>query len=71
LPDFASQQNPSHLRELLKPVIMQQDIYGEDAVKARFISDRELRLGRQDLEKFLTNPESFWIALMSLRVGVV
>ena len=71
LPDFASQQNPKHLRELLKPVFMQEDIYGEGAVKAGFISARELQLGKQDLEKFLTNPESFWIALMSLRVGVV
>ena len=71
LPDFASQQDPGHLRELLKPVTMQLEIYGADAVKAGFISKKELRLGRLDLESFLAAPESFWLALVSLRVGVV
>ena len=71
IPDFASQENPRRLRELLTPLIMQQEIYGEKAVKARFLSRKELLQGRRDLNRFLAGPESFWMALMLLRVGVV
>jgi ubiquinone/menaquinone biosynthesis C-methylase UbiE len=71
LPDFASQQNHDHLQELLEPVIMQQDVYGDGAAKAKFISRKQLQLGKRDLGRFLADPESFWMALIVLRVGLV
>lgn len=71
IPDFASQENPKRLRELLAPMIMQQEIYGEKAVKAKFLSKKDLLLGKRELDRFLANPESFWMALTMLRVGVV
>lgn len=71
IPEFASQANPKRLRELLTPVFMQQVIYGKAAVKAMFLSRRELLQGKRDLERFLAHPESFWMALTMLRLGTV
>lgn len=71
IPEFASRTDQKRLRELVEPEIMQQEIHGEDAVHAKFLSRKELLQGRRDLDGFLTSPDSFWMVLMLLRVGTV
>jgi SAM-dependent methyltransferase len=60
LPEFASQRNHGRLKELLKPITMQQDIYGEGAVKAKFISRRQLQ-PRETGARHVPNPPGVFL----------
>jgi ubiquinone/menaquinone biosynthesis C-methylase UbiE len=72
LPIFASSsENPEELEDLTAVPLQMIDIYKNELFSKGFMNDVDYKEGIDELEGWLEKPNSFWMALNLLTVGVL